>query len=420
MSSTVDPKHPDFIADPHAAYRTLRANAPVYWSHSLRGWVITRHDLVSSILLDQRFSVEKFTPFVAHMSGQMREKIEIVTGVLENWMVFRDPPQHQRLRGAIAKYFSSKEMERLRPRVMQVVNELIDSFAANGRVELIGEFAIPLPTRVIGELFGAGDDRIAKLKQWASDLGKFVTSARASPDKYDRAAQAVEEMVVSFTDLLDEHRRNPRPDLTTRLLEAGAGPEGLTQDEMISTLVLLLFAGHETTTNLIANGLYWLLREPQQLALLKADRSLIASSVEEILRYEGPVQTVVRLAKEDVRLGEADIHRGHRLFLAVNAAARDPAVFEDADAFRIDRPRGNHITFGLGIHFCLGAPLARLESQVALDCLLGRLDDLRLETSKPRWTDDLVTRGMEELHLSFRPTGQFNRGDGNEIAGPHS
>lgn len=402
MSSSVDLKHPDFIADPHSAYRTLRLEEPVHWSPSLKGWVVTRHDLVSSVLLDPRFSVEKFEPFVAHTSGDLRNKVEIVTGVLENWMVFRDPPQHQRLRGALGKYFSPKEMERLRPRVLQIVDELIDTFVARGRVELIQEFAVPLPTRVIGELFGAGDERIANLKRWASDLGKFVTSARATPDKYDRAARAVEAMVVSFTDLLEEHRRKPRPDLTTRLLEAGAGSDGLTQDEMISTLVLLLFAGHETTTNLIANGLYWLLRESEQLARLKSNPNLIASAVEEILRYEGPAQTVVRLAKEDVRVGNTDIRRGDRLFLALNAAARDPGVFEDADAFKIDRGRSNHIAFGLGIHFCLGAPLARLEGQIALDRLLARLEDMQLQTEFPRWSDDLVTRGMVELHLTFR------------------
>lgn len=405
MASTVDPKHPDFIADPHSAYRSLRAQDPVHWSASLRGWIVTRHDLVSSILLDQRFSVEKFAPFVAHLSGAARDKVEIITRVLDHWMVFRDPPQHQRLRGALAKYFAPKEIEGLRPRVLQIVDALIDTFVARGHVELIEEFAVPLPTRVIGELFGAGEQRIANLKRWASDLGKFVTSARATPDKYDRAARAVQEMVASFAGLLQEHRRNPRADLTTRLLEAGAGPDGLTQDEMISTLVLLLFAGHETTTNLIANGLYWLLREPQQLARLKTEPKLIASAVEEILRYEGPAQTVVRLAKEDVRLDNAEIRRGDRLFLALNAAARDPAVFEDAEAFKIDRRRSPHMAFGLGVHFCLGAPLARLEGQIALDRLLARLAHLRLETAAPRWTDDLVTRGMQELHLSFRPGG---------------
>lgn len=261
---------------------------------------------------------------------------------------------------------------------------------------------MPLPTRVIGELFGVGDHRVGSLKRWATDLGKFVTSARATPDKYDRAARAVSEMIASFTDLLDERRRDPRQDLTSRLLEAGHDGEGLTQDEMISTLVLLLFAGHETTTNLIANGIYWLLREPEQLAKLKANPGLVASAVEEILRYEGPAQTVVRLAKEDVRVGNSNIHRGDRLFLALNAAARDPAVIEDADAFKIDRGRTKHIAFGLGIHFCLGAPLARLEGQIALQRLLARLEDLQLQTQLPQWSDDLVTRGMEQLHLTFR------------------
>jgi len=401
METTPDLKHADFIADPHAVYYRLRTDEPVHWNPSLRGWVVTRHADVSKALIDPRLSVAKLQPFLDHAGPETFRKVEKVSAVLADWMVFNDPPRHERLRKALAKYFLPHEVARLRPIILQRVEELIDGFRGRDRVDFIEAFAFPLPARVVSDLFGVPKEHIADLGRWSENLKGFVALARATPDKYDRARAAAGEMVAFFRETLDDHRRNPRDDLTGRLLEAGAGPEGLSEDEMVSTLILLLFAGHETTASLLTNGLYWLLRNPAAIEALRRDRSLIRGAVEEMLRYEGPAQTVTRIAAEDLRLGVADIRRGQRVFLALNSAARDSAVFPDPDLFQVARTDNRHVAFGRGIHFCLGAPLARLEAQIAFDRLLSRLASIRLETLQPLWHDELVTRSMERLVISY-------------------
>jgi cytochrome P450 len=249
METTPDLKHADFTADPHAVYCRLRTDDPVHWNPSLRGWVVTRHADVSKALIDPRLSVAKLQPFLDHAGPETYRKVEGVSAVLADWMVFNDPPRHERLRKALAKYFLPHEVARLRPTILQRVEELIDGFRGRDRVDFIESFAFPLPACVVSDLFGVPKEHIADLGRWSENLKGFVALARASPDKYDRARAAAAEMVAFFRETLDDHRRNPRDDLTGRLLEAGAGPEGLSEDEMVSTLILLLFAGHETTAS---------------------------------------------------------------------------------------------------------------------------------------------------------------------------
>lgn len=401
MEAAPDLKDPDFIADPHSVYRCLRTEEPVHWNPSLRGWVITRHADVSMVLRDPRFSVAKLQPFLGHVGPETRSKVERLSAVLADWMVFNDPPRHEKLRRPLARYFLPQEIGRLRPMILQRVEELIDGFRGRQRLDFIEAFAFPLPARVISDLFGVPRDRVEDLRKWSEDLKDFVALARATPDKYDRARTAANEMVAFFREMLHDHRRDPRDDLTGRLLEAADGREGLSDDEMVSTLILLLFAGHETTASLLANGLYWLLQDPASIEALRRNRSLIPGAVEEMLRYEGPAQTVTRIAAEDLRLCGADIRCGQRVFIALNSAARDSAVFPDPDLFKVDRTNNRHVAFGLGIHFCLGAPLARLEAQIAFDRLLSRLSVIRLETHQPLWHDELVTRSMAQLLISY-------------------
>lgn len=310
METAPDLTHPDFISDPHNVYRRLRAEEPLHWNPSLKGWVITRHADASLVLKDPRFSAAKLDPFLSHIGPDTRGKIERLTAVLADWMVFNDPPRHEKLRKALAKCFLPQEIARLQPMITQRVEELLNGFSGRDRVDFIEAFAFPLPARVISDLFGVPRERVEDLRKWSENLKDFVALARATPDKYDRASAAVSEMVTFFRETLHDHRRNPRDDLTGRLLEAGTGPEGLSEDEMVSTLILLLFAGHETTASLLANGLYWLLRNPASIEALRRNRSLIPGAVEEMLRYEGPAQTVTRIATEDLRLADADIDEG--------------------------------------------------------------------------------------------------------------
>ncbi len=401
METARDLKHPAFIPDPHTVYLRLRTEEPIHWNPSLRGWVITRYSDLSSILKNPSFSAAALQPFLGHVGIDSRRKTERVSAVLADWMVLNDPPQHGRLRKALAKYFLPQEIAGLRPMILSRVEELINGFRGRNQVDFIQAFAFPLPARVISEPFGVSPERVEDLGEWSEDLKDFVALARSSPDKYDRAKKAVEDMAAFFRETLRDHSRNPRDDFTGRLLEAGAGPEGLSEDEMVAKLVLLLFAGHETRASLLANGLSWLLRCPASMEKLRLNPSLIPGAVEEMLQYVGPAQPVTRIAAEKMRLADANVRQGDRVFLALNSAARDSSVFPEPNSFKIGRNSNRHMAFGLGIHFCLGAPLARLEAQIAFDRLLSRLSRIQLETPQPDWHDELVTRSMERLFISY-------------------
>jgi cytochrome P450 len=247
------------------------------------------------------------------------------------------------------------------------------------------------------------DPDLDRFKRWSDDLATFVGSSLATPDKRERAQASAVEMTAYFRNLAREHRRRPRNDILSGLIAATEDGDRLSEEELVATCVLLLFAGHETTTNLIGNGMLALLRHPEQIKRLAAEPGLIESAVEEMLRYDGPTMAMTRIALEDVRYGERKIERGDRLYLMLNAANRDPEVFPAPDRFDIGRADSRHISFGYGIHYCLGAPLARLEAAIGVSSLLARLPHLSLATDEPAWSDSLVLRGVKALPLRSEP-----------------
>jgi cytochrome P450 len=267
---------------------------------------------------------------------------------------------------------------------------------------MIGDVANPLPVAVIGDLIGVPREDGPRLKAWSDDLAAFIGSAVASPDKYARAAQSVQQMNEYFGRLVSLRRTEPRDDIVSGLLAPNESGEKLTDDEVVSTCVLLLFAGHETTTNVIGNAVIALLRNPDQYAAWRKDPSLTATAVEELIRYDGPGQGLVRVATAGFDVNGRTIEHGSRVFLMINAANRDPRQFTEPDRLLLARRDNHHITFGYGAHFCLGAPLARLEAQIALPTILGRLPDLAFATDRLEWTDSLIFRGVRSLPLSFR------------------
>ncbi len=400
MLENLDLTDPNVVAHPHATYDRLRNERPVHWNRSLNGWVVTRHGDVRDVLRHPQFSVEKLEPFVAHMTGDKAAGVEALGRILSDWMVFKDPPRHTNLRRALKNAFMPRDIEKMRPMVRAVVDELLDDFAGDGRIDLVTDFGFPLPATVIGDLFGVPRDRIAPLKQWSDDLGRFVLNSIDSRGKYERAGRAAQEMTELFREVLEDHRENPRDDVTSLMLRDGDGV--LTDDEMVHTMVLALWAGHETTTNLVANGMLALIDHPAQLARLQADPSLIPSAVEEFLRWEGPAQMLVRLAKQDVEVAGVTVKQGQRVFVATNAANRDPAMFDHPEEFDVGRAKNRHVAFGHGIHLCLGAPLARLEGHVAFDRLLARFTDFRLEVDAPEWRDQIIMRGPVSLPMSLK------------------
>ncbi|MGH7278382.1 MAG: cytochrome P450 [Candidatus Rokuibacteriota bacterium] len=396
-----DPRRPEVVADPYPVLAALQREDPVHRSEILGGWVLTRYADVRSALNDPRLSADRITPFLRHQAHTGTDVAELgrLAGL---WAVFTDPPRHTRLRGLLNKAFTSREVERVRPRVEAIVEELLDGVESAGRMDVIGDFAYPLPVTVIAEMIGVPKEDRDRFKRWSDDVATFIGSALTTPDKYERAGRSMAGMSDYFRGMIAARRGEPREDIMSRLIAAEERGDVLSEDELTATCILLLFAGHETTTNLIGNAIVSLLRHPEQLQAWRTEPALTASAVEELLRYEGPTQVMVRIAAEDLELEGRRIRRGDRLFLMLNAANRDPAQFPEADRLDLRREPNRHIAFGYGIHFCLGAPLARLEAQIALPAVLRRLPDLEIATEAPEWLDSLVFRGVKSLPVAFR------------------
>jgi cytochrome P450 len=319
------------------------------------------------------------------------------------WAVFNDPPDHTRRRALLNKAFTSRRVAALGPMIAAIVGHLIDRVAPKGEMDLIADFAYPLPASVIAGMIGVPIDDLDRFKRWSDDIAAFVGSALMSPDKRDRAERGMREIADYFRGMIAEHRRKPSDDILSALIAAQEGEARLSEDEIVASSVLLLFAGHETTTNLIGNGMLALLRHRLAQDALAAEPELAQSAVEEMLRYDGPTQAMTRIAREMVELepGLPRIGAGERVFALLNAANRDGEVFPDPDRFDIRRGDTRHISFGYGIHFCLGAPLARLEGEIAVRALVQRLPGLALEVAEPEWSDNFVLRGVKALPVRF-------------------
>jgi cytochrome P450 len=389
------------VADPYPAWERLREEDPVHWSESLGGWVLTRYADVRAALADVRLSADRITPFLSRRGPTATEAVEALLRRLGLWVVFTDPPIHTRLRGVLGRAFTGRAIELRRSRVEGIVGWLLDRAAAAGEFDVIRDFANPLPVAVIGDLLGIPPEDHERLKAWSDELAIFVGSALTTPDKDERAARGVAELHEYFEDVVARRRAVPDDDLVTALLAAEQRDDGLSQAELVASCVLLLFAGHETTTNLIGNSVLALLRNSAAARTWREDPALTASAVEELLRFDGPTAAMVRVAREDLPIDDRVVHRGDRLFLMINAANRDPRQFHEPDRLDLRRADNRHLAFGHGIHFCLGAPLARLEGQVALPALLARFPRLSPRGEAPEWLDSLVFRGMRSLPVAF-------------------
>ena len=392
------PNDPAVLADPFPLYRRLRDEDPAHWSSRLKAWVLTRYDDVRRVCLDTSMSSDRLRPFFATLPPPAAKRVEELARYLTLWMVFRDPPEHTRLRRLAAKVFHVRSINALRPNIEATTRWLLDAIGERERFDFIADFAGPLPALVIIDMLGAPREELGRLKHLSDEMSLFIGSARDAPEKYARAAAATREMAAMFRELILARRAAPQRDLLSELVALEDGGDRLSDDELVATCILLLFAGHETTTHHLANGLRALLQFPGELEALRANPALAPAAVEELLRYDGPIGAQVRIVQQPHELHGKQLKAGERVFLLMNAANRDPRAYDDPDRVDLKRNGVPHLTFGFGAHICLGFPLARLEGQIALPAVLARWKRFELG-SEPAYMDSMVLRGMQAMHL---------------------
>ena len=382
------------IQDPYPTYARLRARSPVHRSRLLEAWVFTHYADVEAILRDyKRFSN---MPSSRRVSKRRRD----FAPPRADWtMLFLDPPEHTRLRALVNQAFTPRAVDALEPHIRTIMGELLDAIDNPAGFDLMAAVANPLPVIVIAEMLGVPPEDRARFKHWSDARARLLEPTITAPERA-RAVAAGESLDAYFMPIIGARRRESRDDIVSALAQAEEEGDSLTEREMLLMLRLLLIAGNETTTNLIGNGMLALLRHPEQLALLREDPSRIPAAVEELLRFDTPVQLDVRGVLEDCEMHGVELRRGDGAILAIGAANRDPAVFDDPERLDVERSKGSNISFGRGVHHCIGAPLARLEGRIALEMLLERYSSMKLLTKSPAFRRGIVLRGLESLPVS--------------------
>jgi hypothetical protein len=393
-----NPLHPDRVRDPYPGYRALREHAPVYRSPLLRVWALSRHADVSAVLKDPSSSVRRLESAAVRRVGAFRGLRPEFREMIERNLLMLDPPDHTRLRGLVGKAFTPRVVERLRPRIQELVEGLLDQAERRGSIELMRDFAYPLPATVIAEMLGVPAVDRPRFMRWSNDLAALLDPFHA-PGGPAAAQAAFVEMAGYFREIFAERRRAPREDLISALVAVEERGDSLAEAELVSLCGLLLGAGYETTANLIGNAVVALLRNPGERKRLADDPGLIGSAVEEFLRYESPVQATDRVLTRDLEIRGTCIRRGELVVLLLASANRDPERFPDPDRLDLGRADNPHFAFGQGAHFCLGAQLARVEAQIALGSLVRRFPRFEGPPDPPAWRPSITLRGPASLPL---------------------
>jgi cytochrome P450 len=390
-----------FYADPYPTYRLLREERPVYWCEPWGQWLVTRYEDVLAITKDaRRFSSSGWERrFMSELPAELRDLPHMKRHYGTRVVSMTDPPEHTRLRRLVSRSLTPRVLDALRPAIESIVGELLDAVGGRSSFDAIGEFAYPLPAIVIARLLGAPDDARGDFMRWSKDIVDFVGTGQPDPSRARRTERTLQEFRRFLEPVILDRRSRPREDLMSLLASPAEDGDRLTDDEVVSTCIVLLFAGHETTANLLGNGLLALLRNPSQLLLLRERPELTAAAVEELLRYDSPVQRNRRLATTDVTLHGETIRAGDPVMVFLGAANRDPSVFDEPDLLDLERSPNHHLAFGHGIHFCVGAALSRLEAPIALRALLDRYPRLRLDGEEASWRHNITFRGLSSLIL---------------------
>jgi pimeloyl-[acyl-carrier protein] synthase len=389
---------PDVLANPYPLYQRLRTEAPVYWDPYLHAWVVTRYADVITVL--HQFSANR-TPTPAQLAAIGLAELGPVAQVMVKQMLFMDAPAHTRLRSLASTAFTPARVEALRFHIKDILDNLLEPLLSAGRMDVIADLAAPLPAIVTAEMMGLPTSDADQLKEWSADFAEVLGNFQHNPDRISRTLKCVEAMTSYFREAISRMRQVPREGLINALLTAEIDGDRLTEEEIIANCIVTMVGGQETTTNLIGNGVLTLLRHPDQLERLKNDLTLIPSAVEELLRYESPSQHTARICPEDTELGGKQVRKGQAVIAVMGAGNRDPERFPDPDRLDLGRTDNRHLAFGWASHFCFGAPLARIEGQLAFEALVSRTSNLSLERGPLVWRDNLGLRGLTSLPVTF-------------------
>jgi cytochrome P450 len=390
---------PEVLANPYPLFQKLREADPVHWDSFLHAWVVTRYEDVVNVML--RCSADRTpTPQQLEAMGMVAE-LQPIAQVMVKQMLFMDAPAHTRLRALCASAFTTARVAALKRRIQEIADQLIDRVIDAGRLDVIADFANPLPAIVTAELFGVPVEDHRDLKDWSTDFAEMLGNFQHNPDRARRVLSSTEKLLTYFQRAIRDQERNPRPGLVNSLMNAEVDGSRLTEEEIVANLIVTMVGGQETTTNLIGNGLVSLLRNPDQLQQLQDDSAILPSAVEELLRYESPSQHTARLAPEDMLLGGKQIQKRQAVIAVFAAANRDPERFPDPDKLDLRRADNRHLAFAWGAHYCFGAPLARMEGQIAFETMLRRLPGIQLEPQELMWRENLGLRGLKSLFVTF-------------------
>jgi cytochrome P450 len=400
---------PELTEDPFAYYAGLRASDPVHWAPGSKAWLLTRYDDVVAAFGDPRLSSDRVRPLLDVLPARRRAEYGPMLEIISRWMVVTDPPVHTRLNRLASRAFRQQRVSAMSGWIGELVEELLDDFVASGGDDFLAGLAYPLPAAVIARMMGVPQQDRGMFQHWSDELAlvAFGAGGQDRAGRYARALAGVRELQEYLAGLIERRRREPGEDMISLLLgsaaEAGADEDGdhLDDAELMALCSLILFAGHETTTNLLCNAIVALERHPAELARLRADPSLVNRAIEEVLRFEGPIKILIRWVVQDHERDGRQVRAGDRVFLVLQSANRDKGTFADPDRFDIGRPaKPLHVGFGRGLHACLGAQLARIEARAALPKILGRLGDIRV-SGEVTWRPNIASRAVTGLRISY-------------------
>ena len=387
-----------FLQDPYPIYQRFLEEGPIHyvdWGPGM--WAVFRYADCSSILKDSRLSAKRSAALLLALPAEKRAEFAELARMLGLWMLFIDAPEHSRLRKLMNKGFSPAVAESLRPQIEAIVDRMLEPLRRASEAELMHEIAHPLPVRVIAEMLGLSGSGQDRLVQWSDAIATFIGNPHRTLEQTHRAQLAIVALTEFFRGAVAERRRRRGGDLISLLLDIEEDGEVLTEEELYAQCVMLLFGGHETTRNLIGNGMYTLLRHPEEMAVLQKNPELIRSAVEELLRYESPIQFVGRVAKDEMEICGVRLRQGQRIVFMLGAANRDPRQFRNPDHLDLNRLPNPHLAFGAGEHFCIGNQLARLEGQIAILRMVQRFPRIRLAIQNPQWAPNYGLRGLKSL-----------------------